>query len=205
MCTLQSKQARGGTANPSAVKINKHGRCECTFPRQLSNFTCCQTLWFPSRRVSGEQRPKKRSLVLYYQTQPHCVGSFYTWLTSELWFWFVDMSAAVRAASVNVFFFIQITYSAANLVESLASFFHSQSLSTHPIYLSLWPPRHTTQSHIVCAVVTRQPHFRDDFPCVMKQALSGATADYMASYGDQSLCINTFLKKAIDAAQHVDG
>lgn len=104
------------------------------------------------------------------------------------------MSAALRAAGINVFFFIQITHSAANVVESLASFFHSQSRSTHPIRLSLCLPfpHKGTQSHIVCSVVTRQPHFRDDFPCVMKQALSGATADYMASCGDRSLCINTF-------------
>lgn len=115
------------------------------------------------------------------------------------------MPVAVRAASISISLFIQITYSEANLVESLASDFHSQFLSFFPSLSLLSPLIKKAQFYIICSAVTPKWHFRDDFPRMMKQALSGATADYMASCGDQSLCINTFLKKAINAAQRADG
>lgn len=67
------------------------------------------------------------------------------------------MSVAVHAASIIVFLFIQRTYSEANIVESLASFFHSQSLSSLPISLSSCNPPLHKKKHILTLFVMFNP------------------------------------------------
>lgn len=133
---MQSRQAGGEKAKASAVNINKHGRYDCAFPLQQSNFTYnYQIYWLLSRwvRKNKDQRDN-RWYSFANKITPR--GSLLHLADFELYFWFVDMSVAVCAASISMFSFIQITYSEGNLVESLTSFFHSQSLFTLPICLS---------------------------------------------------------------------
>lgn len=93
--------------------------------------------------------------------------------------------------------FIRVTHSKAE-PRRKPGLFLSFTTSSCPSYQSFvlsltW--HKGTQSHVVCFVVTPQLHFQDDCPCVMKQSLSRATDDYMASRGDQSVCKHFFFFK----------
>lgn len=126
------------------------------------------------------------------------MGRFYTWLTLNYNSCWLTCQSQCVLRELTCFSLSRLQYMLRGKSRSMSGLFLSFIISVYPSYLSLFlsPSRHKrTQSHIVCSVVTPQPHFRDDCPCVMKQALSGATADYMASCSDQSLCINTLEKK----------
>lgn len=88
-----------------------------------------------------------------------------------------------QSRGTSVFAFMQISHSEANLAE-----IHSP-VSSH--YLSLSYIKEHNPA-LFGLLQPPQQHFGDDCPCVMKEALSGATADYTASCSDQSLCINIF-------------
>lgn len=100
--------------------------------------------------------------------------------------------------------FVQMTYSEADLPESLASFFHSPSPSTLPIRLSFRHKRATILHCLFCCnpadTFSRWFSLRDETSLVRScSRLHGSMRWSVFVYK------HFFFLKAIDAAQHVDG